>query len=394
MAFRYIGMLWFLLIYIYAIAGVDCFGGNDPVHFGDLHTSMLTFFGVSTFDGLGELMYTNMYGCDRYGYADSPDLCLNPSAKPFLAIFIFTTYCTASALVLLSIFLGVVSISMEQAAEEHAKNQMISEYIEDLMKQHPEKIDTINKLVVAFHHLDDDKRGTLESNELHFAVKCAGFEGENLEIRIQQSLKEMDDNHDGAPGPHTPNHLRSLTPPSSSLSNFLLNRSRRHGRVYPGIGKHRLHLSRISVHPHLSLRPALYTTPSCPPYSPLTPNPYLPTSLWQYMVEDVAGVDFDGVMGGDSGPQLDLQAGMKGFRRGMSYGKGGIVRGMHVGTEGIVRGMNVGTEGIVRGMHVGTEGIVRGMHVGRDALSSHAPNMTALSAKERRARAKVANRTR
>ena len=86
----------------------------------------------------------------------------------------------------------------------------------------------------------------------------------------------------------------------------------------------------------------------------------------------MAGVDFDGVMGGDSGPQLDLQAGMKGFRRGMSYGKGGIVRGMHVGTEGIVRGM----------------------HVGRDALSSHAPNMTALSAKERRARAKVANRTR
>jgi voltage-gated sodium channel len=50
-AFRYIGVLWLLLIYIYGLVGKILFAENDPDHFGSLHESMYTLFGISTFDG-------------------------------------------------------------------------------------------------------------------------------------------------------------------------------------------------------------------------------------------------------------------------------------------------------------------------------------------------------
>jgi voltage-gated sodium channel len=50
-AFRYIGVLWLLLIYIYGLIGKIMFCENDPDHFGSLHESMYTLFGISTFDG-------------------------------------------------------------------------------------------------------------------------------------------------------------------------------------------------------------------------------------------------------------------------------------------------------------------------------------------------------
>ena len=50
-AFRYIGVLWLLMIYIYGLVGKIAFQENDPDHFGSLHESMYTLFGVSTFDG-------------------------------------------------------------------------------------------------------------------------------------------------------------------------------------------------------------------------------------------------------------------------------------------------------------------------------------------------------
>merc|ERR1712072_378061 len=43
---------------------------NDPWHFGTLHESMLTLFRICTFEDWTDVMYTNIYGCNAYGYDD------------------------------------------------------------------------------------------------------------------------------------------------------------------------------------------------------------------------------------------------------------------------------------------------------------------------------------
>ena len=44
------------------------FKENDPANFGLLHISMITMFRLSTLDNWSDLLFTNMYGCDHWGY--------------------------------------------------------------------------------------------------------------------------------------------------------------------------------------------------------------------------------------------------------------------------------------------------------------------------------------
>ena len=48
-------------------AGIYLFGANDPWHFGDLATAMLTLFRCATLEDWTDVMYINIYGCHRYG---------------------------------------------------------------------------------------------------------------------------------------------------------------------------------------------------------------------------------------------------------------------------------------------------------------------------------------
>ncbi len=59
----YVSVLLLLLFYIYAVAAVFLFSANDPLHFGDLQTAMLSLFRVVTLEDWTDVMYTNMYGC-------------------------------------------------------------------------------------------------------------------------------------------------------------------------------------------------------------------------------------------------------------------------------------------------------------------------------------------
>ena len=63
----YILVLLLLTFYIYAVAGIIFFGGNDPFRFRSVEVSMLTMLSILTFDGWGDMMYTQYYGCDTYG---------------------------------------------------------------------------------------------------------------------------------------------------------------------------------------------------------------------------------------------------------------------------------------------------------------------------------------
>jgi voltage-gated sodium channel len=119
----YVAMFLGLLFYVYGVAAVFLFGANDPVHFGNLGYSVLSLFTVVTLEGWAELMYTQMYGCDRFGYDDMAALCTSPRAQPLLAPLYFVSFVLVGTMIVLNLFIGVIMNSMQEASVELERTQ-------------------------------------------------------------------------------------------------------------------------------------------------------------------------------------------------------------------------------------------------------------------------------
>jgi voltage-gated sodium channel len=109
----YVGVFLGILFYVYGVAGVFLFGRNDPAHFGELDSAMLTLFTVVTLEGWAELMYAQLYGCDPAGA-----LCKTPEAHPLTAPLYFVTFILFGTMIVLNLFIGVIMNSMQEAALE------------------------------------------------------------------------------------------------------------------------------------------------------------------------------------------------------------------------------------------------------------------------------------
>lgn len=60
----YILVLLCLIIYVFAIIGVNWFRDNDPFHFGKIEVACITLFRVATLDNWTTIMMINYFGCD------------------------------------------------------------------------------------------------------------------------------------------------------------------------------------------------------------------------------------------------------------------------------------------------------------------------------------------
>lgn len=123
---------FFLLIFFYffAIIGMTLFGDNDPWHFGSLHMAMITLFDSATFDNWSTVMYISLYGCDIYpqGYGGLPwseELCTKPSAQFIATALYWIIFCVVGGFVLLSLFIGVVTMGMEVSRQEQEQDMKI-----------------------------------------------------------------------------------------------------------------------------------------------------------------------------------------------------------------------------------------------------------------------------
>ena len=115
----YVSILLLLLFYVYAVAAVFLFGVNDPLHFENLEIAMLSLFRVVTLEDWTDIMYINMYGCDRYGYSpDSVVLCSTPVAQPLLGALFFVSFVLSGTMVILNLFIGVIMTGMDEAQAE------------------------------------------------------------------------------------------------------------------------------------------------------------------------------------------------------------------------------------------------------------------------------------
>lgn len=113
----YVWVLMGVLFYVYAVAGVLLFGKNDPLHFGNLSSSLLSLFQVSTLEGWPDILNVQMYGCDKVGYDNFKSLCLAPSVAPWAPAY-FITFILFGTFVLVNLLIGVIINGMEEAREE------------------------------------------------------------------------------------------------------------------------------------------------------------------------------------------------------------------------------------------------------------------------------------
>lgn len=154
-------MLLFLIIYLFSIMGCLFLGENDPARFGTVPVAMLSLFQVSTLASWTSIAYTSWYGCENYigaPYAGSfltdseyeapaaegglwsaeskgrwlwghpsvvhesivPTMagdfqgfrCYKEKPAPALTFLFFSIYIVLTSWVIMSLFIGVISMGM------------------------------------------------------------------------------------------------------------------------------------------------------------------------------------------------------------------------------------------------------------------------------------------
>jgi len=95
----HVGLLLGLLLYIYAVVGVEHFGASDPAHWGTLGRALLTLFQVLTLEGWVELQRTSM--------------SVHPWAWMYYASFVLL-----AVFVVVNLFIAVVLNNLDQARRE------------------------------------------------------------------------------------------------------------------------------------------------------------------------------------------------------------------------------------------------------------------------------------
>lgn len=154
----YVSILLSLLFYIYAVAGVFFFAENDPIHFKDLQTSMLSLFRVVTLEDWTDIMYINMFGCENYGYDGNINLCTNSQGLSGLSVSYFVSFVLIGTMIFLNLFIGVIMNGMEEAKSEMLLNEQIESgekntTVEDIEN----KVSELQELLVLYK-IENEKK--------------------------------------------------------------------------------------------------------------------------------------------------------------------------------------------------------------------------------------------
>jgi hypothetical protein len=145
-------MLLTLVIYMFAVVGVTLFGRNDPAHFATIPVAMCTLFRCATLASWKNIYNINYYGCDVFngglysidrtlkayatftaGGSTWPDwVCYAPVASPVTSVVFFFLYSLLTAFVIISLFIGVITMGMLEALEEQRATTSAAKYASKL----------------------------------------------------------------------------------------------------------------------------------------------------------------------------------------------------------------------------------------------------------------------
>jgi len=120
----YVGVLLFLLFYVYAVLGVFLFRDNDPFHFGDLGSAMLSLVRVVTLEDWTDVMYIQMLGSEAYPINGMDGPAPEPKAQPVIAMMYFVSFVLVGTMIMLNLFVGVIINSMQEAQQERERAEI------------------------------------------------------------------------------------------------------------------------------------------------------------------------------------------------------------------------------------------------------------------------------
>jgi voltage-gated sodium channel len=107
---------------MYAVMGTFLFQKNDPIRFGNLHSSMMTLFEVLTLEGWNDVFNTQMLGSDVTYSEEWRQLTVGrrvSTPHPIEAAAYFVTFIMLGTMIMLNLFTGVIINSMQEAQAVH-----------------------------------------------------------------------------------------------------------------------------------------------------------------------------------------------------------------------------------------------------------------------------------
>lgn len=195
----YVALVLAMFFYVFAIVGVILFKTTDPWHFGALHRAILSLFRIATLDNSTEIQYINMFGCERYNnfgdYWQYPHQCVDTSRNPYLASIYFLAVTVLGAQVLLSLFMGVVSTSMDKARQKRADDDALDIRLDKTAADYFLSPERVLAFRTVFELLDLDQGGTIEEDELKIGLSAVNAGIDDAEIA--HILRQVDPNGEG-----------------------------------------------------------------------------------------------------------------------------------------------------------------------------------------------------
>lgn len=120
----YVSLLLGMHFYIYAVLGVFLWSKNDPTHFADLPTSVVSLFRIITLEDWTDIMYVNMFGSDKVPFEQFSAITPEPSSSPVIASIYFISFVVFGTMIMLNLFIGVIINSMNEAQKDILKEQL------------------------------------------------------------------------------------------------------------------------------------------------------------------------------------------------------------------------------------------------------------------------------
>ena len=170
----YIVLILVLFFYFFAIIGITFLADNDPWHFAVLHTAVTSLFQVATFDNWWSMMAISLYGCEAQP-GDYPNMCTTNHPQFIFAAVFFTAVVLIGGLVLLTLFIGVVSMSMEEANVETRKEIEVRRRAALIAKVEQLSDAAVDGYREVFAILDMTGSNAIGKREMAFGLRVAGL---------------------------------------------------------------------------------------------------------------------------------------------------------------------------------------------------------------------------
>ena len=123
------------------------------------------------------------------------EYCTKPSAQPWTSLIFFSCFAILGGLILLTLFIGVVTTSMDQAQSEALEALDVEKRFLALGPKHGLQKDDIVIYKTVFTTLDLDGGGTIDEDELKIGLTSIGVKVTDEQLR--EMLLEVDEDGSG-----------------------------------------------------------------------------------------------------------------------------------------------------------------------------------------------------